>query len=421
MSISYVNIILLLINYTIICISQDIDENNINNTSTSSFSNTTTTEKDQENVEKTREAIKNIAYYLRSHKFNEYDRRYYRSGLNVPRTYYKQFAKPPLRSLHWEVRMNCEYSFTDCVDYLRGKIKGTALKRQDDTTIVALENKWNYMNNSNEISLADMECRRTLKVDFNIAPPFEGPLERYQWRVTASYYMCWYTMNEIVELSHLGERCDNYAFCMDMSYGPMNEDPRADDSIPFACAQYSFCPDPCCANKHLGEVEICWNDEENPCFNENPLGQRQCLINRSENTEFTDQVLNRWNVSCQCSIAGYTWNSIYGICVDIDECVDDSRGRKCTAEGESCLNLPGSFMCICQWGYYYKSGKGKCIKSDVLDKLKLHSESNRNATSNRWKQFMKSVLNLLRKSSSHKNNVNYYQLFLTILFLSNLT
>lgn len=69
---------------------------------------------------------------------------------------------------------------------------------------------------------------------------FPGPLERYQWRVTASYYMCWFTMKETKILEHLSETCDNFADCLDPRHGPFNEDIRADDNQPYACALYRY-------------------------------------------------------------------------------------------------------------------------------------------------------------------------------------
>lgn len=62
-----------------------------------------------------KDALKDIAYYLRAHKFNEYDRRYETQSEKAPRQYFQGFPRPPLRSLHWEVHKNCPDSFLDCV------------------------------------------------------------------------------------------------------------------------------------------------------------------------------------------------------------------------------------------------------------------------------------------------------------------
>lgn len=76
--------------------------------------------------------------------------------------------------------------------------------------------------------------------------------------------MCWYTMLERPELSFFNEPCDDFADCMTI-YGN-NRDLRAQDRILFACALYSFCPDPCCSMKILWDMEKCYRSPSNPCY-----------------------------------------------------------------------------------------------------------------------------------------------------------
>lgn len=97
-------------------------------------------------------------------------------------------------------------------------------------------------------------------IDFSFHFP-----ERFQWRTSVSYYMCWYTMMGVQELANFGESCDNFANCLD-EYGPSNKDPRADDAKPFACALYSFCPDHCCPMKHIWHMRDCFQSKQNPCY-----------------------------------------------------------------------------------------------------------------------------------------------------------
>lgn len=47
-------------------------------------------------------------------------------------------------------------------------------------------------------------------------------------------------MNEVPDLMHLNEQCDNFAYCLDNAIGLNNGDLRAKDSKPFACAQYRY-------------------------------------------------------------------------------------------------------------------------------------------------------------------------------------
>lgn len=342
------------------------------------------------------ESVKDIAYYLRAHKFNEYDRRYETTPSSAPRSYYKHFPRPPLRSLHWEVRQYCEANFTTCVDYLAKKIKYTALRRTDDTSFVIQEQKWDRLKDTEQYKQVDRECEKMKKVDDTMADPFAGPLERFQWRTTASYYMCWYTMQETTELEHLGEPCDNFAACLDSAYGPNNEDIRANDTNPYACALYSFCPDTCCPFKHLKRLEDCWDEPENPCHRLNAPDQRTCSLNFSSNTGFEDLVLNRWNVSCNCPEKGYIWSSLYGFCIDVDEC-GTSETHNCDHKSEACLNLAGSFRCACKWGFVWNSKHKKCVLSAALELIKVDKSVEEK---NKTLSFVQKVLKLFGKSDS---------------------
>ncbi|KAF2881347.1 hypothetical protein ILUMI_24826 [Ignelater luminosus] len=347
------------------------------------------------------DALKDIAYYLRAHKFNEYDRRYEADAETAAKEYFKIFPKPPLRSLHWEVHKFCEVSFMICIEYLSQRVKATALKRADDTAVVIQEQQWDSEQNSKQIDAVERECRIMLKTDNTIADPFQGPIERFQWRTTASYYMCWYTMKEIPQLKQLKENCDNVAYCLDPKYGVHNFDPRADDGVPYACALYSFCPDPCCPYKHLNSLEECWESPDNPCFVGNSAGRRICSLNRSQNTDFRDIVLNRWNVTCKCPNTGYEWDSKYGMCVDIDECLGGLHG--CDPKREACVNLPGSFQCACRWGYARNSVNTLCEPSPALEVIRLHDEKPKTKTKGRKaSSLVKKVFKILSRKNKSK-------------------
>jgi len=83
--------------------------------------------------------------------------------------------------------------------------------------------------------------------------------------------MCWYTMLGVPDLATFGEPCDNHANCLD-EYDVHNKDPRADDTKPYACALYSFCPDHCCPMKHIWYMKDCYQSQSNPCYAENQPG-----------------------------------------------------------------------------------------------------------------------------------------------------
>lgn len=343
-------------------------------------------------------AIKDVAYYLRSYKFNEYDRRYNKDPPKQRGQYFAGFPKPPLRSLHWEVHKHCEPSFILCMEYLYGRVQKVILKRKDDTSVVVNEQKWNKKQHEQQINSTEIDCRTLLEKDERYALPFEGPLERFQWRTTASYYLCWYTMNGVPDLEYFDQPCDNFANCLEQKYGANNLDPRASDAEPFYCSLYSLCPDPCCPLRHIGSYASCYESNLNPCYEENQRNgsNLRCGFEREKNTDFNDIVLNRWNVTCQCSQTGYEWNSKYGICVDINECTRELHD--CDDEKEICVNLPGSFKCSCNWGYVWNNETSTCNASPAMADIKKVKQHDNKTTVVKNKISLKSlVIDLLHK------------------------
>ncbi|KAH9631240.1 hypothetical protein HF086_009563 [Spodoptera exigua] len=312
-------------------------------------------------------ALQDVAYFLRNHKFNEWDRRYSREKpkdtLQVG--FYHAFPEPSLKAVHWKVYGNCYKDFYECVKYLSSVIETAPFTRNDDITTTLKKKK-----NLDEISISKLNdsCKQALLYAEKTGLPFDAPEEKFQWRTSASYYMCWYTMKGIPALSMLGETCDNFANCLDSTFGYRNHDPRSDDKFSFACAMYSFCPDPCCPLKHVKSVSDCYENEQNPCFIENAYSTdkqlRTCRFDRKDNQNLDDIIENRWNVSCNCKEKGFVWKSQFGMCVDINECATGKHN--CNRLSENCINLPGTFKCICRWGYAYDKDKKICIKHNVL-------------------------------------------------------
>lgn len=228
-------------------------------------------------------------------------------------------------------------------------------------------------------------------------------------------------MNEVPDLMHIKENCDNYAYCLES-----NGDYRARDEEPFSCATYSFCPDPCCpAIKHAFEPITCDDNEENPCFETNPPGKRRCIFVRSENRNFHDIILNRWNVSCNCSETGYKWSSRYGLCIDVDECGGNAHG--CDNNTEICVNLPGSFECACRWGYAWNADENKCAEHNALAVIKKErkEQEQERQSNDTGKSLVKMAFTKLFGSKSYcRRNIPHSLLILSIainkqlLFLS---
>ncbi|XP_014480163.1 PREDICTED: uncharacterized protein LOC106747286 [Dinoponera quadriceps] len=342
--------------------------------------------------------IRDVAYFIRAHKFHDYDRRYYKNVEKATSRLYEEFPRPGLRSLHWEVRKYCDASFVECLKYLERIIKLTALRREDDTVTVMREQKWSLTNNTEQILAVQRDCQMAQRRDNLTMVPFQGPIERFQWRTTVSYYMCWYTMQGVADLAVFGEPCDNHANCLD-EYGVHNKDPRADDTKPYACALYSFCPDHCCPMKHIRYMKDCFQSERNPCYAENRPAHRKCRLNREENRDFQALRSNRINVSCECHRPGHEWSSRFGMCIDVNEC---ARGtHNCTLNaGESCFNLPGRYACICRLGYVYSPEMKRCVYNLDFDRTLKGDEEEPKAAET--KGLLDAVIRTITRSTGNK-------------------
>lgn len=207
-------------------------------------------------------------------------------------------------------------------------------------------------------------------------------------------------MNEVEIFTHFQERCDNFANCLDPKFGPENNDPRVSDTIEYACSIYSFCPDPCCPIKHISNFTECWNNSLNPCFEQS---NKKCSLKPSENINFRSLVLNEWNVTCQCELKGFRWNSKYRICVDINECTD--LMNPCIHETETCVNLVGSYRCICAYGYEWNEINKQCTDSSMMELIHKHSNSVLNQGQKIRISAFRLILNYLRLGWSKINKI----------------
>lgn len=58
------------------------------------------------------------------------------------------------------------------------------LRRQDDTYTVMADQGWTKEKNGKQIAEVDAQCQKLRERDWLLAQPFQGPLERFQWRVS---------------------------------------------------------------------------------------------------------------------------------------------------------------------------------------------------------------------------------------------
>lgn len=144
-------------------------------------------------------------------------------------------------------------------------------------------------------------------------------------------------------------------------------------------------------------------------------------------------MLNRWNVSCGCPKAGYVWNSLYGMCIDVDECSNIVE-NKCDTKLEACINLPGTYRCACKWGHILQQQHEminrtsqmmvKCNASPALAVIKLQTHSyntqDDDETNNNLKA--KSILHRIRgifdKNCAVLCYIDVKLLFLVIVLVS---
>lgn len=275
---------------------------------------------------------------------------------------YGSFPNPPLKVFHWDVFSHCKENFSTCLRFIYETSVDSYLQYSTDSAIIIKKQNWTRDKDQQHIETVDQECKKLVELDKRTMQPFKGPLERFQWRTTASYYLCHYTMLEVEELKHFKERCDDYAQCTWDDFVFSNGDYRADDRIPFQCAKYSFCPDPCCQSNRLlsiaTEQEQC---QKNPCVN---LQNKSCNLDPQRNQNFVAMIYNEWNVSCVCDQpSGYQWKSRYGMCVDYDECANQTI---CDNVSETCFNTPGNYVCACSYGHTWSTAKNQCRENERL-------------------------------------------------------
>lgn len=139
-------------------------------------------------------AIRNVAYYLRAHKFFDYDHRYYKKIEDSLHRLYEEFPKPPLRSIHWEVHKHCDDGFINCLIYLDNIVSTTSLRREDDTITVIRENNWSVTNNNQQILVIQRECEMAQQRDNLTFVPFQGSIGKFLFNIfsTIHYFFLFY-------------------------------------------------------------------------------------------------------------------------------------------------------------------------------------------------------------------------------------
>lgn len=134
------------------------------------------------------------------------------------------------------------------------------------------------------------------------------------------------------------------------------------------------------------------------------VAHRTCTLEEQENRDFLSLMANQINISCECHEPGYEWSSRFGLCVDVNEC---SRGEhSCSSgDGETCINMPGGYECICRFGYVYDQEQRACALNSAVEAMLAEAE----AASNETETFsvIEMIVRTVTRSAGNCRSVNY--------------
>ncbi|KAK3762421.1 hypothetical protein RRG08_009813 [Elysia crispata] len=305
--------------------------------------------------------LKWAGLFLAAHKYFDVDRR---RGNSLswkydPRVFHKHFPMPRLRSLHPQVNEACHQGVMACV-------REIASKAQESPSIADTDE---------ELKKAALALPDTIPAFY----PLTSDLELFQYRTTASYFMCWYTMRrEELLMNYMGEKpcLENLNKVKEKIWADMTvtEYRTGSYAFPWRCAEIQFCPDPCYGRRTEGNVpsaSALREDKGNPCRH---LKDRTCKWVPDENTDLESLQRNMFNITCAChkEKPGFRWSSRYKLCVDIDECTESNV--ECE-ENRICQNSVGSFACVCRMGNKFDSQKKLCVEHVPLPAHSFHRSS----------------------------------------------
>lgn len=354
--------------------------------------------------------VKMVGIFLAAHKYFELDVRYkVKSSINGPQ-FYKNFPKPSLKQMNSAVHRACEKGAIPCVREIANTARVSPLM------------SWFSPNKTKGDTKQDLFY------------PFKSKLQLFQYRTTASYYMCWYTDNQAEVLGLPGtEPCfenlqhvqgagsiddyrDKYASSLYR---------RKKTVAPFMCAYLWFCPDPCYGRSTKGNVEnrrAGRNDKLNPCSGMER--DKSCFWIIGGNTNFNDLIINRINYTCNCESDqdGFYWNPKYRLCVDKDECYD--KTDDCPVD-RVCRNTKGSFKCTCRRGQYLDAATNSCKRHATMKLSSQQGLKQQNTPSSdtedtegfssRFWFYVDTVLGL-GTSDGSKLNVSFCQIIMLVVY-----
>ncbi|XP_055336147.1 uncharacterized protein LOC129586767 [Paramacrobiotus metropolitanus] len=394
-----------------------------------------------------RRIVRQVMTWMLEYKYLETDTRMFRkfAATKEDRFYqrvnYRQFPIPVLKQLHPLVEDECRKSLLHCLKFVHENAYAHAqrfhrhLNLDKDYFLKYLHQYQDKSRNQNvrlrkkALKLAKGEfCNRFDDLGWTWSPvqhyePFLSHQDLFEFRATASYFLCNYTLKERNEYSAYWRnfRGSNYHNVQRFRQKDLVDEQLAEcvynhgESIPrsklilydsryllftlasvdgfecnkagpckisvggragrtwqsdfvfgdFSCALMAFCPDPCCgAFKNPIDdpldIDKCRNPHPDfPCRDGGETDE--CDFDVRKNNNFYDLIQNRVNLSCGCKKdEGKEWNSLLATCMDIDECVQQNP---CNKNNEVCVNRLGGQkpLCVCDFGRKRSKSTNQCI------------------------------------------------------------
>ena len=224
--------------------------------------------------------LHHVGLFIAAHKYFGIDGR---KMSDKSRIFYKSFPVPPLKKMDSKLDGPCRESAVKCILAIHKVILSPGTS-----------------------SLYPLLHHTVPPLNWPGFYPFKSWATMFEFRATASYFMCWYTMKRDEIMAHFmkGKNCLLYLNRLQESRksGITVFDWRTDDhNKPFSCAEIMFCPNPCYGRRTGGSIpsaKFMLHDVGNPCreFKDNT-----CRLIPKNNMDLMGMVQNHLNYTCRCS------------------------------------------------------------------------------------------------------------------------
>lgn len=200
-----------------------------------------------DSYESRQDKLRLIGFWIRNHKFTETDQRYRSTrGQEDTRYFMRKFPDPRLKELDERVVSACKAGLESCINEIYDTYRSTAWGKLENGDVGYFKELQGRQKSSSVLTKRQV-----------IYEPMENRAALFKYRATAMYYMCDFTVQQEDFLSSFGKPgCGNNHVDVEVAFGGglnrmltysgASQDYRTNDDIPYACSQWSFCPDVCC-------------------------------------------------------------------------------------------------------------------------------------------------------------------------------